>query len=93
VRGSGLELLPFDPMQSNLSPNCAVAQFAKPPTPLRSALPAPGKRNGAPFAAILLINVASRRGFTACAGVEINKDCTCERKQSCVDETGIGADG
>jgi hypothetical protein len=32
-----VELLPFDPMQSDLRPNCAVAQFAKPPTLLRSA--------------------------------------------------------
>jgi hypothetical protein len=32
-----LELLPFDPTHSDLRANCAVAQFAKPPTPLRSA--------------------------------------------------------
>jgi hypothetical protein len=32
-----VELLPFDPMQSDLRPSCAVAQFAKPPTLLRSA--------------------------------------------------------
>jgi hypothetical protein len=32
-----VELLPFDLMQSDLRPNCAVAQFAKPPTVLRNA--------------------------------------------------------
>jgi hypothetical protein len=37
-----VELLPFDPMQSDLRANCVVAQFAKPPTPLRNALPASG---------------------------------------------------
>jgi hypothetical protein len=37
-----VELLAFDPMQSDLRPNCAVAQFAKPPTPLRGALPTSG---------------------------------------------------
>jgi hypothetical protein len=30
--GLWVELLPFDPMQSDLRPNCAVEQFAKPPT-------------------------------------------------------------
>jgi hypothetical protein len=32
-----VELLPFGPMQSDLRPNCAVAQFAKPPTRLKDA--------------------------------------------------------
>jgi hypothetical protein len=32
-----VELLAFDPMQSDLRPNYAVAQFAKPPALLRCA--------------------------------------------------------
>jgi hypothetical protein len=36
--GLRVELLPFDPMQSDLRPNCAVEQFATPPTLLRNAL-------------------------------------------------------
>jgi hypothetical protein len=35
-RGYLVELRPFDPMQSDLRPNCAAAQFAKPPTLLRN---------------------------------------------------------
>ena len=32
-----VELRAFDPVQPDLRPNCAAAQFAKPPTPLRDA--------------------------------------------------------